>query len=214
MRTTSKKQKRARRQTTPTLNLTLTLTDVEMGPRWPRNGYKLGFASFVALSCQCHELSSFFVYNLENVYYYYFICPPTIAGDSQIFYSTSQFTMLMLLIYTYTPCVDYSPYCTNQMCPPMLSCVWPPHVYPMLRCTLESKVRSKPSFVLRYFSSSKNPSPSCSWKYLSYPNVTLLGIYQSSEVYTTVVMSAHDYIFMSCHRSWPSPDHVVEDGDN
>ena len=28
----------------------------------------------------------------------------------QIFYSTSQFTMLMLLIYTYTPCVDYSPY--------------------------------------------------------------------------------------------------------
>ena len=66
MRTTSKKQKRARRQTTPTLNLTLTLTDVEEGPRWPRNGHKLGFASFVALSCQCHELSSFFVYNLEK----------------------------------------------------------------------------------------------------------------------------------------------------
>ena len=31
----------------------------------------------------------------------------------QIFYSTSQFTMLMLLIYTYPPCVDYSPYRSN-----------------------------------------------------------------------------------------------------
>ena len=41
----------------------------------------------------------------------------------QIFYSTSQFKMLMLLIYTYTPCVDYSPYCTNQMCSLVLSCV-------------------------------------------------------------------------------------------
>ena len=32
----------------------------------------------------------------------------------QTFYSTSHFTMLMLLIHTYyTPCVDYSPYQAN-----------------------------------------------------------------------------------------------------
>ena len=42
-----------------------------------------------------------------------------------------------------------------------------------------SKINTPYLIIIRFFSSSKNPSPFCSWKYLSYPNVTLLGIYQS-----------------------------------
>ena len=45
-------------------------------------------------------------YCLHN--YYYYICHPTIADDSTN--TLLNFTMLMLLIHTYTPCVDYSPY--------------------------------------------------------------------------------------------------------
>ena len=42
-----------------------------------------------------------------------------------------------------------------------------------------SKINTPYLIIIRFSSSSKNPSPFCSWKYLSYPNVTLLGIYQS-----------------------------------
>ena len=41
----------------------------------------------------------------------FFYLPSTIAGDSTNI--LLNFTMLMLLIHTYTPCVDYSPYQAN-----------------------------------------------------------------------------------------------------
>ena len=57
---------------------------------------------------------------IARILLYYFICHRQLQAIPQIFYSTSHFTMLMLLIHTYTPCVDYSPYCSNQMCSLML----------------------------------------------------------------------------------------------
>ncbi len=51
----------------------------------------------------------------------------------QVFYSTSHFTMLMLLIHKYTPCVDYSPYQSNVFSNVIMSlttsCVSDPTLY-------------------------------------------------------------------------------------
>ena len=92
---------------------------------------------------------------------------PAIAGDSTNI--VLNFTMLMLLIHTYTPCVHYSPYQANVFSNVIMclttSCVSDATLYVRIQSSTKT-------FVLLYFSSSKNSSPSSSWKYLSYPNVT------------------------------------------
>ena len=74
----------------------------------------------------------------------------------QIFYSTSHFTMLMLLTHTYTPCVDYFPYQSNVFSNVIMclttSCVSDATLCVRIQSSTKTFVRS----TLDYFSSSKN----------------------------------------------------------
>ena len=88
-------------------------------------------------------------------------------------------TMLMLLIHTYTPCVDCSPYQANVFSDVIMCLITSCVSDAMLYVRIQSSTKT---FVLLYFSSSKNPSLSCSWKNLSFlPSLTLSYLVFKSE---------------------------------
>ena len=64
----------------------------------------------------------------EIIIIIYFICHPTVVIADESTNILLNFTMLMVLIHTHTPCVDYSPYQANKC---TLDCY---HVFDHLLC--------------------------------------------------------------------------------
>ena len=111
--------------------------------------------------------------SIVKIMYYYFICPPTIAGDStNILLNFTIHDANAIGIYIYTLRRLLSVLYQSNVSSNVIMCLTTSCVSnAMLYARIQSSIQTL--FVLRYFSSSKNPSPSCSWKYLSYPSKSL-----------------------------------------
>ena len=117
--------------------------------------------------------------------------------------------MLMLLINTYTPCVDYSPYQSNVLSD-VIMCLITSCVVSDVTYYVRIQVRPKSSFVLLYFFLEKPSSFLLMENISSYFIIILFAIRQLRVIILLGVfirVSVHENRFVLQFINTPTPNH-------